>query len=88
VSQRGDWIYSSLPLGVRREPGGVAVEWLRQRVSPEGELSEQRHTQMLDSVTPEQLEQEAATAGLRPVERHVVPETDAYIGSLVVVCRR
>jgi SAM-dependent methyltransferase len=88
VSQRGDWIYSSLPLDVRREPGGVAVEWLRQRVSPEGELSEQRHTQMLDSVAPEQLEQEAAAAGLHPVERHVVPETDTYIGSLVVVCRR
>jgi predicted RNA methylase len=88
VGQRGDWIYSSLPLDVRPEPGGVAVEWLRQRVSPAGELTEERHTQLLDSVSPEQLEQEAEAAGLHPVERRAVPETDAYIGSMVVVCRR
>jgi ubiquinone/menaquinone biosynthesis C-methylase UbiE len=88
VGQRGDWIYSSLPLDVRPEPGGVAVEWLRQRVSPAGELTEELHTQLLDAVSPEQLELEAEAAGLRPVERRAVPETDAYIGSVVVVCRR
>jgi hypothetical protein len=88
VGQRGDWIYSSLPLDVRPEPGGVAVEWLRQRVSPAGELTEERHTQLLDSLSPEQLEQEAEAAGLQPVERRAVPETNAYIGSMVVVCRR
>jgi SAM-dependent methyltransferase len=88
VGQRGDWIYSSLPLDVRPEPGGVAVEWLRQIVSPSGQLSERRHTQMLDSLTPEQLEREAAVHGLGPVERHEVAATDAYIGSMVVVCRR
>jgi SAM-dependent methyltransferase len=88
VGQRGDWIYSSLPLDVRPEPGGVAVEWLRQRVSPAGELTEERHTQLLDSLSPEQLELEAEAAGLRPVARRDVPETDAYIGSMVVVCRR
>jgi SAM-dependent methyltransferase len=88
VGQRGDWIYSSLPLDVRPEPGGVAVEWLRQVVSPAGDLTEQRHTQLLDSLTPEQLEQEAAAQGLRVVERHEVAATEAYIGSTVVVCRR
>ena len=50
VGQSGDWIYSSLPLDVRPEPGGVAVEWLRQVVSPAGTLTEERHTQMLDSL--------------------------------------
>ncbi len=88
VGQRGSWIYSSLPLDVRPEPGGVAVEWLRQTVSPSGELSERRHTQLLDSLTPDQLEREAAAHGLRTVERHEVAATDAYIGSMVVVCRR
>lgn len=88
VGQRGNWIYSSLPLDVRPEPGGVAVEWLRQIVSPAGELSERRHTQMLDSLTPEQLEGESAAHGLRAIERHEVAGTDAYIGSMVVVCRR
>jgi hypothetical protein len=88
VGQSGDWIYSSLPLDVRPEPGGVAVEWLRQVVSPGGDLTEERHTQLLDSLTPEELEREAAAQGLRPVARHVVPQTAAYIGSMVVVCRR
>lgn len=88
VGQSGDWIYSSLPLDVRPEPGGVAVEWLRQVVSPAGDLSEERHTQLLDSLTPEELEREAAARGLRPVARHAVPQTAAYIGSMVVVCRR
>jgi hypothetical protein len=88
VGQSGDWIYSSLPLDVRPEPGGVAVEWLRQVVSPGGDLTEERHTQLLDSLTPEQLEREAVAQGLQPVARHVVPQTAAYIGSMVVVCRR
>jgi SAM-dependent methyltransferase len=88
VGQRGDWIYSSLPLDVRPEPGGVAVEWLRQVVSPVGTLTEERHTQMLESLTPEEFEREAAVAGLRAVERHDVSATEAYIGSMVIVCRR
>jgi SAM-dependent methyltransferase len=88
VGQSGDWIYSSLPLDVRPEPGGVAVEWLRQIVSPAGALTEERHTQMLDSLGVEQLEREAAAHGLHPVARHEVSQTPAYIGSTVVVCRR
>ena len=88
VGQNGDWVYSSLPLDVRPEPGGVAVEWLRQIVSPAGTLTEERHTQMIDSLTPDELEREASPHGLRPVARHEVSETVAYIGSMVVVCRR
>ncbi len=88
VGERGGWIYSSLPLDVRPEPGGVAVEWLRQKVSPAGTLTEERHTEMLDSVDPGQLEREAAAAGLNPESRHEVSQTEAYIGSTVVVCRR
>jgi SAM-dependent methyltransferase len=88
VGQNGEWIDSSLPLDVRPEPGGVAVEWLRQIVSPAGTLTEERHTQMLDSLSVEQLEREAAAHGLRPVARHEVSPTPAYVGSTVVLCRR
>jgi SAM-dependent methyltransferase len=88
VGQRGNWIYSSLPLDVRPEPGGVAVEWLRQSVSPAGNLTEERHTLMVESLTPNELEQEAAEADLQAVERREIAATEAYIGSMVVVCRR
>jgi SAM-dependent methyltransferase len=88
VGERRGWIYSSLPLDVRPEPGGVAVEWLRQKVSPAGTLTEERHTQMLDSLDPAEFEREAARHGLIPEARHEVSQTPAYIGSTVVVCRR
>ena len=88
VGQRSGWVYSSLPLDVRPEPGGVAVEWLRQVVSPAGELTEERHTVELDSLAPEQFEREAAAQGLHPEARRQVAQTEAYIGSTVIVCRR
>ena len=88
VAQRRGWVYSSLPLDVRPEPGGVAVEWLRQVVSPAGELTEERHTVELDSLSPGQLEREAAAKGLRPEARHHVAQTESYIGSTVITCRR
>jgi hypothetical protein len=64
------------------------VEWLRQKVSPAGTLTEERHTQMLDSLDPAEFEREAARHGLIPKARHEVSQTPAYIGSTVVVCRR
>jgi SAM-dependent methyltransferase len=88
VGERDGWVYSSLPLDVRPEPGGVAVERLRQRVSPAGELEEERHTQLLDALTVEQLEREAARHALRAVERREIPSTADHVGSMVVVCRR
>jgi SAM-dependent methyltransferase len=88
VSERDGWVFSSLPLDVRPEPGGVAVERLRQVVTPAGELTEERHTQMLASLSPEGLEAEAAAAGLQPDARHEIAATDDHVGSTVVVCRR
>jgi SAM-dependent methyltransferase len=88
VGERKDWVYSSLPLSVRREPGGVTVEWLRQVVSPAGVLTDERHREVFDPLTPEEFEREAARHGLTAEDRHELSHTDAYIGSTVVVCRR
>jgi SAM-dependent methyltransferase len=88
VGEQDGWIYSSLPLDVRPEPGGVAVERLRQVVSPDGRLTEERHTQRLDSLSAARLEREAAEAGLRPEARHAVHSTPDHVGSEVIVCRR
>jgi SAM-dependent methyltransferase len=88
VGEREGWVYSSLPLDVRPEPGGVAVERLRQVVSPKGNLTEERHTQLLDSLTPVRLEREAGAAGLTRAERHVIDPTPDHVGSEVIVCRR
>jgi SAM-dependent methyltransferase len=88
VGEHEGWTYSSLPLDVRPEPGGVAVEWLRQVVSPDGRLTEQRHTLVLDSLSPDELERETNALGLHPEARHEIGHTTEYIGSTVVVCRR
>jgi hypothetical protein len=57
---------------------------MRQAVSPDGELTESMHTIVLDKLTPEQLEAEAA-GEFRVLPRRSVPETDGYVGSTVVV---
>jgi SAM-dependent methyltransferase len=88
VDERDGWVYSSLPLDVRPEPGGVAVERLRQVVSPQGRLTEERHTQLLDSLSPARLEREAAEAGLTSGARYDIAPTPDHVGSGVVVLER
>jgi SAM-dependent methyltransferase len=85
VGQREGWVFSSRPLRVRPEGAALVVERLRQTVSPQGELSEERHETRLDVVEPERFEAEAADAGLALVDRRPVPPTDDHVGSVVVL---
>jgi SAM-dependent methyltransferase len=89
VREENGWVYSSTPVAVRPEPdGAVAIDRLRQAVSPSGELSEAATTLRLDAVRAEELEQAGADLGFRPLPaRHVAP-TDAYVGSVVVLLER
>ena len=57
------------------EPGGVAVERLRQAVSPDGELTRSCHTQRSTRAARTSSSARRATPGLRPAARHAVPET-------------
>ena len=82
---RDGWVLSSLPVAVRAEPGAVAVDRLRQAVSPGGELSEELVTIRLDSVTPDELEAEAGPLGFEPGGRRQVPPTPDHVGSTVVL---
>jgi SAM-dependent methyltransferase len=88
VAETGSWVFSSIPLDVRPHPDGVMVEWLRQRVSPAGELGEQRHSQLLEALSPSQLEREASEHGLRAEGRRELAPTRDHVGSTVVTCRR
>lgn len=88
VTESGRWVFSSIPLDVRPHPRGILVEWLRQKVSPAGELTEERHTHVLDELSPDQLEREAAEYGLRVEDRQDLAPTRDYVGSTVVICRR
>ena len=88
VREDDGWVYSSTPVAVRSEEGAVAVDRLRQTVSPAGELSEAVATIRLEEVAPAELEAEAADAGFEPLPSRHVPETTDHVGSTVVLLRR
>ena len=79
------WIFSSTPVALRPQAGGVAIDRLRQAVSPAGDLSESMATVVLDRVEPEEIEALAPELSYRPCERRAVPDTEGYVGSTVVV---
>ena len=82
------WVYSSQPIMVREQADQLIIERHRQAVAPDGTLDEQTAPFALDVIDPGELEAEARAAGLVPVARHQIPETDDHIGSVVIECRR
>lgn len=82
------WVYSSLPLEAAVDDGEIVVRRLRQIVSPDGELSDAVDEVRLQTLTADILEREAEEAGLRPAGRHAIPETDAHVGSTVVLMEK
>jgi hypothetical protein len=88
VREEQGWVYSSTPVAVRSEDGAVAVDRLRQAVSPTGELSEALATVRLEALTAAELEAEGRAAGFEPLPSRRVPETTDHVGSTVVVLRR
>jgi hypothetical protein len=72
-------------VAVRPQDGGVAVERLRQAVSPGGELSEELYSIHLDAVSADDLEREAASVGLLSAGRRTVAPTPDHVGSTIVL---
>jgi SAM-dependent methyltransferase len=87
VHEEEGWVFSSLPIAVRTLEGATAIDRVRQAVSPEGALTESLTTVELDSVTPDELEEEAREVGFEPLPRREVPPTADYVGSAVVILR-
>jgi len=81
----GGWVYSSLPVDAVVDEGSIRVRRLRQRVSPDGELSEDLHEVALRTLDAATLEEEARGAGLLPAGRRAIPPTEAHVGSTVVL---
>lgn len=85
VREVDDWVYSSLPLAPQIDGQTIVLRRLRQTVDPDGELSEELNEVVLQQLSAETLEQEAAEVGLQPLERRQIPATEAHIGSTVVL---
>jgi SAM-dependent methyltransferase len=88
VREHDGWVYSSLPLGARSEGAALLVERLRQVVDPDGHLTESRDTVRLQTLSADQLEEEARSAGLQPTARRSIEPTSGHVGSTVVVLER
>jgi hypothetical protein len=79
------WVYSSQPLWFQVTDEALRMRRMRERVSPTGDLVRRVHDDVLYRVSPEQLEREAAAAGLVPLERLRIDSGDSEAGSVVVV---
>jgi SAM-dependent methyltransferase len=87
VREIDGWVHSSLPTEIRISPESIAIERLRQLVSPDGRLSDELYTVTLDRLTPATLESEARLCGMRPLPRLPIVETDDHVGSVIVRMR-
>jgi SAM-dependent methyltransferase len=85
VAEIDGWVYSSLPIEVRSEDGRLVIARLRQIVTPDGDLTDERAELRLAVLDPARVEAEAAEAGLRPAGLRVISETDLHVGSAVVL---
>ena len=83
VREVDGWIYSSLPVSVRADATAIEATRLRQRVSPDGELTEQTHVDRLLNIDADQLDREATAAGLVRRERRLIPDDAAFVGATV-----
>jgi SAM-dependent methyltransferase len=89
VREIDGWIYSSLPTAVTSPAAGeIALRRLRQTISPEGTLSEETNEIRLHLVDAGELEREAEATGFAPAGRRLIPETEAHVGSTVVLLER
>lgn len=85
VREVDGWVYSSLAVEAAVGPDEIVIHRLRQTVSPTGELDEEPNRVRIETFSAAQLEQEAVTVGLAPVERRRIEPTDIHVGSTVVV---
>jgi SAM-dependent methyltransferase len=88
VREVDGWVYSSLPVATATADGRILLRRLRQTVSPEGELRDEDDEIQLRALSADGLEAAAAAAGFVPAGRRVIPETEAHVGSLVVLLER
>lgn len=85
VAEREGRLLWSQPTAIRIEHGGFILERRRELVEVDGTRTVSEQRIHLDRLSAGVLEQEAAQAGLSPVERRLLPATPDYAPSEVVI---
>lgn len=88
VREVDGWVYSSLPVVAAPEGDRIVLRRLRQTVSPGGDLREEDDVIRLQALSAAGLEEEAAQAGFTSAGRRRIAETEAHVGSTVVLLER
>jgi SAM-dependent methyltransferase len=87
VRELDGWVYSSRPVAMRETAEGIAIERVREAVSPDGSLRESAATVILDGVDAGDLADTAEREGFRRLPPRSVPATESYVGSRIVMLR-
>jgi hypothetical protein len=85
IREIGDWVYSSEPLWVQVGEESMKVRRVRERVSPQGEIERMVHDEVLERVSPDQLEEELREAGLHPGGRRTIEAGPNEADSVLVL---
>lgn len=82
------WVYSSRPVALDAQDGQVTVRRLRQRIAPEGNLTETRDEITFSRVDRRSLAPELEATGLKLADLIEVPPTEAHMASSILVLRK
>jgi SAM-dependent methyltransferase len=80
-------VYASRPVAVRRAGGRMALERVRETVTPQGERTVKRNVVHLDLLQPAELIREAADHDLRTERTRHIEATEDHVASQVVLLR-
>ncbi len=87
IHERDGWVWASQPVAMRRGPGGLEIERVRELVSPNGERTVSGDVVTLARLDPDELETRGRAVGLEPLPRRAIADSDDYSGSDVVMLR-
>lgn len=85
VREIDGWVYSSHTREIVVDSGKIAIRRRRERVSPEGVLTDDLNEVTLRVLSAETLESEGRAAGLKPAGRRSILPTEDHVGSTVVL---
>jgi SAM-dependent methyltransferase len=87
TTERDGWRYRSFPVAIRRRGDAVVLERVRVLTAPDGTSSSEDDAVALTILSAPDLEAEGRACGLAPEPARQIAETDAHLGSTVVLLR-
>jgi SAM-dependent methyltransferase len=87
ATERDGWRYRSFPVGVRRRGDRLVLERVRMLTAPDGTTSSEDDEVALTALSAPDLEAEGRRVGLVPEPARYIEETEAHLGSTVVMLR-